>query len=254
MKHWYLKLNPGLSDYVRTLLIVDGFSHSESSDLPLFTNGMPALVCETRNNKDLRITLFGQSVPSKDWIIEDNVSLIAYFFKPFALGSIFKLSAQDLKEKPVILELSDTKKISELHLQLPGAKTTEAKIAILDDLILAQLRINQRECEIIKYATDQLMLNSGSDTLSKIPEELNLTERTFQRIFKKYVGISANHYRRICQSYFAFSQLKGGHFDNLTDIAYSNGYYDQSHYIRSFKEFTDKTPNEYLKSGLTPGK
>jgi AraC-like DNA-binding protein len=94
------------------------------------------------------------------------------------------------------------------------------------------------------------MEDSNTDVLSLLLEELNLTERTFQRIFKKYVGITANEYRRICQFYFAFSQLKGGHFEKLTDVAYTNGYFDQSHYIRSFKEFTATTPNEYLQSGL----
>jgi AraC-like DNA-binding protein len=81
-------------------------------------------------------------------------------------------------------------------------------------------------------------------------QQLNLTERTFQRIFKKYVGITANEYRRICQFQMAFYQLKARQFDKLTDVVYDNGYFDQSHYTRSFKEFTNTTPNEYLQSGL----
>ncbi|TSJ47977.1 helix-turn-helix domain-containing protein [Fluviicola chungangensis] len=48
--------------------------------------------------------------------------------------------------------------------------------------------------------------------------------------------------------------MKGGHFEKITDVAYANGYFDQSHYIRSFKEFTNTTPNGYLQSGLDPEK
>jgi AraC-like DNA-binding protein len=44
--------------------------------------------------------------------------------------------------------------------------------------------------------------------------------------------------------------LRGKGFNNLTDIAYDNGFADQSHFIRSFKEFTQITPNDYLRSGL----
>jgi AraC-like DNA-binding protein len=44
--------------------------------------------------------------------------------------------------------------------------------------------------------------------------------------------------------------VKNGEFDKLTDVAYKTGFADQSHFIRSFKEFTQITPNDYLKSGL----
>jgi AraC-like DNA-binding protein len=44
--------------------------------------------------------------------------------------------------------------------------------------------------------------------------------------------------------------LKTGQFDNLTDVAFENDFADQSHFIRSFKEFTQLTPKDYIKSGL----
>lgn len=33
---------------------------------------------------------------------------------------------------------------------------------------------------------------------------------------------------------------------NLTDYAYRNGYYDQSHFIKDFKLFSGLTPKEYV--------
>lgn len=231
-------------------MVFDNGSESESSDLPLFTNGMPALLCKTDN----RITLYGQSIPVNEWTTDNNETTIAFFFKPFALATIFKLSAQNLKEKPIELNLWNAQKAMALNIQLYHSKATQGKIETLGHFILSQIQTNQRDCEIIRHSTDTIMQNSNSDILSKLLQEFNLTERTFQRIFKKYVGVTANEYRRICQHYFAFSQLKGGHFEKLTDVAYTNGYFDQSHYIRSFKEFTNTTPNEYLQSGLNKGK
>jgi AraC-like DNA-binding protein len=250
MNYRYLKVNPQLEEYLRTVLVFDSCSDTEGSDLPLFTKGMPTLLFKTEGN-DNQITLFGQSVPDEKCTVENNTTLIAFFFKPFALGTIFKLSAQELKEKPIELNIWNAQKAMTLNVQLFHSKSTKEKIEILNHFILSQIQANRRECEIILYATDKLMQNSNADVLSQILQDLSLTERTFQRLFKKYVGITANEYRRICQFYFAFSQLKGGHFDKLTDVAYANGYFDQSHYIRSFKEFTDVTPNEYLQSGLS---
>jgi len=242
MNYRYHKTDSKLAHYIRTVLAIDNNADSESSELPLFTNGMSTLLCKTDN----RITLYGQSVPREEWK-ETN---IAFFFKPFTLATIFKLSAQELKEKPVELNLWNAQKVIALNIQLYHSKSTQEKIEILTHFISAQVKSNQRDCEIIRYATDSIMQNSNADILSQLLQKLNLTERTFQRIFKKYVGVTANEYRRLCQHYFAFSQLKSGHFEKLTDVAFTNGYFDQSHYIRSFKEFTKTTPNEYLQSGL----
>lgn len=244
MSYNYYKTNPQLSDYVRTVLVFD--NDSESSELPLFTNGMSALLYNANN----RIALFGQSVPVEEW----NETAIVFFFKPFSLATIFKLSAKDLKAKPIELNLWNAQKAMALNIQLYHSKSIQEKVEILSHFIFTQIESNKRDCEIIRYATDSIMQNSNTDVISQLLEKLHLTERTFQRIFKKYVGITANEYRRICQHYFAFSQLKSGHFEKLTDVALTNGYFDQSHFIRSFKEFTNTTPNEYLQSGLDKAK
>jgi AraC-like DNA-binding protein len=44
--------------------------------------------------------------------------------------------------------------------------------------------------------------------------------------------------------------VRAKEFNTLTDVAFDNGFADQSHFIRSFKEFADITPNDYLRSGL----
>lgn len=249
MRHWYQKPHKTIAEYVKSVLVLDGFSSFRSSDLPLFTNGMPALLYSTEK-KSNEITLFGHSVPDEKWTVVSNTIIIAFFFKPFVTGTIFKISARQLKENPVELSRWNAQKTMALRLQLLHSKSVKEKIEILNHFILTQIQANQRDCKIIRYATDKLMRNPDAEALSQILRELHVTERTFQRIFKKYVGITPNHYRRISQFYFAFSQLKGGHFDRQAEVAFSNGYFDQSHYIRSFKEFTDTTPNEYLQSGL----
>jgi AraC-like DNA-binding protein len=80
-----------------------------------------------------------------------------------------------------------------------------------------------------------------------VQKELRISERTFRRLFDLHVGISPKMFSRICQFDSAFQQLNTDQFSKLSDVAYENGYADQSHLIRSFKEFTTFSPSEYLK-------
>lgn len=255
MKYWYQRPHISIAGHVRTVIVLEGSSNPDDTQLPLFTNGMSALFCQINNDvqpnqKTANTILFGTSIPSENLDVAENNTVIIYFFKPFLLASIFKISAQELKEKAINLSAWNAQKNIALNHQLLNAANTNSAIEILDYFIAQHIESNRKECEIISHSTDLMMENSDTEILSQLLEKLQLTERTFQRIFKKYVGITPNQYRRICQFQFAFSQLKGNHFEKLTDVAYGNGYFDQSHYIRSFKEFTDTTPNEYLQSGL----
>jgi AraC-like DNA-binding protein len=258
MKYWYQKPHSDLADHVRTVLVVEGFSEADPAKVPLFTRGMPAFVCKTLGTSvpelNAQLSLYGQATPDECWIADNSTTVIAYFFKPFSLASVFDLSAAKLKEGPFDLGNWSPHKANALRTQLFYASSTEAKLDALDTLLRFALRDNKRNCEIISKATDQIMENSNPEVLSELLKRLGLTERTFQRIFKKYVGVTPNQYRRICQFQLSFSQLRAKEFDALADIAYDNGFADQSHFIRSFKEFTEITPKDYLRSGLKKNK
>lgn len=254
MKHWYQKPHPSLVNYVRTVLILEGFSEPAEGARPVFTNGMPALLCQTTcrpgQKFSMQLTLFGKSIP-EEGCDEANTTRIAYFFKPFAVAALFNLSASALARKPVDLGHKHSGALdAALIEQLDCAISTTQRIDIIDRLLIHCLAENKDKCDMIRFATDALMLDSGVAGLTHVLHELKLTERTFQRMFKKYVGITANQYRRICQFQTSFAQVRAGKFNTLADVAYDNGFADQSHFIRSFREFTRVTPHSYLKKGL----
>jgi AraC-like DNA-binding protein len=255
MKYWYQRPHELISEYVRTVLILEGSSPSATSGLPLVTNGMQALLCCTEKESTgvvriTHLTLYGKSIPSECWEVDSNKTVIAFFFMPFAMAGIFNIPAAKVLDGPVDLHNWIPHKANALRTQLMYAESTAQKVEALENLLIHQFQENRKVCEIIRSATDEIMYHPNTAILSVLLQKLNLTERTFQRIFKKYVGVPPNQYRRICQFQLSFAQVRAKEFNTLTDVAYDSGFADQSHFIRSFKEFADTTPNHYLLSGL----
>ena len=245
--------NPKIADYVERILVIEDFKVVNPFSLPLYANGSPTLLFQTakgkiKNNTN-NLTLFGQTVFPETLLIKEDFTLIAYFFKPFALFALFGVSAQELTDNPIDLSLLAPAKNIEFQERLLNAVSVVQQIDLLDEYVYSLIVKTKVDCQLIAYATLAIAGNSSKDALVKVQQELYVTERTFQRLFERNIGLPPNLFRRICQFNTAFQQLNNRSFHKLTDIAFDNGYADQSHFIRSFKEFTHITPKQYLKFG-----
>jgi AraC-like DNA-binding protein len=242
-----------IGNYVERILVIEDVLVTTPFTLPLYANGAPTLLFQTakgriKNNSN-NLTLFGQTVFPDTLTIHDNFTLIAYFFKPFTLFALFGVSAQELTNNPIDLNLLAASKTRQLQEQLLNAGSTQKMIVLLDEYVFSLITKTNADCQLISFATLTIAQNASKDALLKVQQELHITERTFQRLFEKNIGVAPNVFRRIAQFNNAFQQLNNRQFNKLSDIAFANGYADQSHYIRAFKEFTGITPKDYLKFG-----
>jgi methylphosphotriester-DNA--protein-cysteine methyltransferase len=88
-------------------------------------------------------------------------------------------------------------------------------------------------------------------TISEIAYALNITTRELERRFAKHVGMSPKKLARIYQFQSLFRTWPK--VNSLTELAHAAGYYDQAHFIRSFREISGTTPQTFFKkdNGLT---
>jgi AraC-like DNA-binding protein len=244
----YKKPTVKISDYVQDVLVIENYHVKVPFCLPLFANGTPTLLFHTAHGHFKKhsgyLTLFGQTILPDKLQIDDNFTLIAYFLKPCSLMPLFGISAQELTDKPVDLNLLSKK--TDLQEQLLNSNTASKMILTLDNYIFSLIPKNNKDKPLIKYAAEKIFKTPAKHILSEIQKDICVTERTLQRMFEKNIGVSPNQFRKIHQFNRAFRQLNNRQFQNLSDIAYDNDYADQSHYIRTFKEFTNITPKEYL--------
>lgn len=243
-----------IAGHVDRILVIENSVITAPFVLPLYPNGTPALLFKSAkgkigNTSSSHLTLFGQTVAPVDLLMEEAHVLIAYFFKAYTLLPLFGIAALELTDRPVDMQLLFPQRTSTLQDQLLHAENTKAMIALLDRFILDLVAHSKSSCPLIQYASTKIANSAAKEGLAMVQRELHITERTFQRLFQKNIGVSPNLYRRICQFNAAFTQLNSRKNHKLTHIAFQHGYADQSHYIRAFREFTGITPTAYLQFG-----
>lgn len=81
-------------------------------------------------------------------------------------------------------------------------------------------------------------------SVSKLSNEVEIYDRHLRRIAADWLGMKTQAFISYTRYLYALQMLH--HSDiSLTQVGLNAGYYDQAHFIRDFKSFTDISPKEY---------
>ncbi len=76
---------------------------------------------------------------------------------------------------------------------------------------------------------------------------LNISERQLERKFKEVIGLTFIQISSVIKIHNARKIIRKNEFLSLTQVGYDCNYFDQSHFIKEFKKFTNTTPKKYHK-------
>ncbi|WJS95308.1 helix-turn-helix transcriptional regulator [Flavobacterium johnsoniae] len=104
----------------------------------------------------------------------------------------------------------------------------------------SEKNIIEKICEIIKIREEEI-------SVSEISSELNFSQRLLQIKFKTATGLTIKKYIQILKFRKSVDQMVNADLEKLklTDIALYNKYFDQSHFIKKFKDVTKTTPKTF---------
>ena len=82
-------------------------------------------------------------------------------------------------------------------------------------------------------------------TLDELAERLSLRKETLIRTFKRDTGLTPGSFLNISRVEYAKARLRAG--DEIADVGYQSGFADQSHFHKTFVNYTAATPRQYAK-------
>lgn len=122
-----------------------------------------------------------------------------------------------------------------------------ARLDILETELLLLLYKCKETPEGFRQIFDALKQNNSYLHISEFCSRNNFSIRTLERMYNKYVGVSAMTFLTLSRFQSGLYKLLYNDYSKLSDIAYCSGYFDQMHFIKEFRRFTGNTPNSFVK-------
>ncbi|MGX5820593.1 helix-turn-helix domain-containing protein [Chitinophaga lutea] len=179
------------------------------------------------------------------FLTHESFGIFGVYLYPTAVPALFGCSSVDcvnqLPDLPSLLGRDG----AELEERIMTAPDHRARVSLLSGFLLQQLNKRKQETNVAHVAVKAILAAKGQVRINELASEICLSTRQFERKFKEYTGFTPKLFTRIIRFHGALDEY-GAQDKSLTDIAYECGYFDQSHFIHEFREFSGYHPGEYF--------
>jgi len=172
--------------------------------------------------------------------------LIGVHFKPGGAFPFLGLPAGDLADTHVDLETLWGRSAVRLRERLCEARTSSERFQLLEDALLNRLRYGVEQHYAVLAALEVFGKNQSGPRVRDTARHLGLSQRRFIQVFKAEVGITPKLFSRIQRFQLARNSIQYNCSINWANLAVDFGYFDQSHFIRDFLEFSGLSPTDYI--------
>lgn len=140
--------------------------------------------------------------------------------------------------------------VDPLHKNLFASASFEEMVEHAEEFLLSINVVPNKEVELIRKVCLLIYQESGNITVGEIADQFNIYRQRLSALFKQEVKYTIKKFInciriRACLAYKLINPEI-----SLTEIGHRYGFYDQAHFIRSFKQACGITPSAYVK---TPG-
>ena len=220
----------------------------------LFNFGVPLQISfSDHTNVSQTVTELGVVGPVRKMLryeVLPGTDLIVVVFNPNGFYRLFQIPVDGLSTETVHHpdSLVHSGGFLDLWNILKGLKSTEARIQLLTEYGTMFAREADEQTTPLLYGFAN---NTISEPSKAIAIDTDLSERTVQLRFKKYLGFSTKEHARFLRfkQVIDFIQIQENEVDWLA-IVDQFGYYDQSHLIKDFKHFLDTSPKVFVQDFL----
>jgi len=165
-------------------------------------------------------------------------------FKPGAISLFTGCSSHEFCNEVLDAQLIFGKEIKVLENEICDVNEEKKNRTKIESFLLKKLKINIQALETINKV-NSIYRNPLFTRVESIKNG-DSNYKQLERRFTKYIGLLPKSVIKIIQFNYSTKIKYENPQISLTQIAYQSGYYDQAHFIKSFKQFSGLLPKHYF--------
>ena len=177
-----------------------------------------------------------------------SVRLFGVRFHPAGAHALFRFPLCDLNDQIIDLGLGLGRDGVELEEMISLAGSFSERIALFDSFFRSRLAGLDHFETTADHAVRMIVDSGGTTPISRLRGKLGVSERTLERSFKRCVGTSPKMLSRMVRFQRLLNMVQNAKTPGFLEASLDLGYFDQSHAIREFREFSGTTPLAYLQT------
>ncbi|HEY9123350.1 MAG TPA: helix-turn-helix transcriptional regulator [Bacteroidales bacterium] len=206
--------------------------------------------CDNTTTVQSLSMLGGMSNAYSDVYTQGEAGLLAVKFYPHGACNFFRFPLVEVENIGINLQEVFNKEIKRIEEQVTAAKDLQNRIAIIERFLISKLcPVKESEYLLLNQSIQYINSTGGQITARELCSKLATTPRSLERKFATFMGKSPKQFIRIVRFQEVLRRLSLGDKTYLTEYAYNNGYFDQSHFIKDFKSLSGYTPKEFVALG-----
>jgi methylphosphotriester-DNA--protein-cysteine methyltransferase len=175
-----------------------------------------------------------------------RVDLFGIRFHPSGAFPFLRIPLVELTDQVEALDSIVGREAHEMSDAIAAANCFEDRVREFERFCLRSLSSSSTEDDIPRRLSLAITTRRGQVSVSELCRFSGLGERTLERIFQRNVGLPPKTFARIVRFQNVVRSIEAADSSGLLDTALAFGYYDQSHMIRDFREFSGKSPLAYF--------
>lgn len=204
----------------------------------IFHRGSPLYIPELSSRQN-QFTVSGQVNFPAHIASDGDTEMVVAVFYPHTIGLFLDTPPSAFYNQEISGYDIENIQLSQLADQIFDCPGSESAVSLIEQWLTARIKPSLNIKRIGAALSAMLRFPSASvDTLASVA---CLGRKQFGRMFRECVGMNPKEYGRIVRFQRALRMMQLGSRD-YADITYANGYADQSHFIREFRQFSGLTP------------
>jgi AraC-like DNA-binding protein len=214
----------------------------------LMADGSPEIIFQykggfrqyARERAHMRI----QHVHSKSLLMDEGFGFFGVRLYPGTVQQLMGIPAYEMSELIVCFNTMFKQPGRDLTDQLLEAEGGADRVRLFGDFLLRAAK--DRKLDTMAAVAHHIDQAEGHVDLTELREQTGLSLKQFERRFKATAGFPPKQYARIARFQSTKRKYATGRWNSLTKLAYACNYYDQSHFIREFQEFSGVQASHYF--------